>query len=158
MAGFNCMVRFIADTMLGRLALWLRVLGFDVAYYHDIDDGSLIGLALSEERIVLTRDRMLARRRLLRGRVVLIESNYTDNQLLQVVGLFGIPEDRLFSRCLRCNHRLSSVDREAVKGLVPAYIYSTHKRFSRCAHCGRIYWAGTHREHMLKRLKELLHL
>ena len=150
------MTRFIADTMLGKLALWMRIMGFDVEYHNDIEDEALIERALVEDRLLLTRDTLLVRRRRLRGRVVFIESDHLEDQLLQVVSLFGYPEGGFLKRCLRCNTLLEDIDREAVKGKVPPYVYTTQKRFSRCPSCGRIYWAGTHREKMARRLKAIL--
>ncbi len=148
--------RFLADAMLGSLARWLRALGCDVAYERHIDDGALIQRALSEGRIVLTRDTLLAGRRALMGRCLLVRGGGIGEQLRQVVESFDIKGDAVLTRCLRCGSALAEADRASVKGLVPEYVLTTQARFSTCPTCGRIYWGGTHRVMMLKGLSDML--
>ena len=146
--------RYIADCMLGRLAKWLRVLGYDVAYDRRISDEALLERARSEGRVLLTRDTRLVKRRLA-GEHVLIASDDPEEQLVQMAndcGLEPAPE-RFLSRCLRCNEPTVKVHREAVKELVPTYVFETQREFSRCAACGRIHWRATHVEGILKRLE-----
>ncbi len=149
-------MRLIADTMLGRLALWMRIAGFDVEYYNRIDDAELVERTLEEDRILLTRDTLLVRRRRLRGRVIFIEGDHLEDQLRQVVRLFGLEKGGFLKRCLRCNTLLERVEKEGVEGRVPPYVHRTQRAFSQCPSCGRIYWAGTHREEMVKRLRAIL--
>ena len=149
--------RFLADAMLGTLARWLRVLGYDTAYDAHIDDDDLVRRCQEEDRIALTRDRRLVQRRALRN-AVLIRSGSLGGQLREVLAFTGEdPSDRPFlSRCLECNSRLAEVARETVRERVPSYVFRTQRRFRLCPSCQRIYWAGTHRERMLGRLRELL--
>ena len=147
--------KFYADAMLGSLARWMRALGFDVEYDRAIDDRVLVRRALSQGRIVLTRDKQLAGRRALRGRVRFIESDRLEEQLKQVVERYPIGVGGSFTRCLRCNALLQDIDREEVKGRVPAYVFETEKRFRKCGPCGKIYWPGTHRAHMIGEIKRL---
>ncbi len=149
-------MRLIADTMLGRLALWMRIAGFDVEYYHRIEDAELVERTLEEDRILLTRDTLLIKRRGIRGRVVFIESEHLEDQLRQVVRLFGLERGGFLKRCLRCNTLLERVEKEMIKDRVPPYVHRTQTIFSQCSSCGRIYWAGTHREEMIKRLGAIL--
>lgn len=147
---------FFADAMLGSLARWMRTLGYDVEYENSIADKALIERAEKENRVILTRDRLLVERRRARGRSVFIKSEDTGEQLRQVVGAYGVPEGRFLTRCLRCNTVLEEVDKEAVEGKVPEYIYETAERFTVCLKCGRVYWAGSHRDNMVGDLERLL--
>lgn len=142
---------FIADAMLGRLARWMRFLGYDVQYYRDIDDRALVRLARSEGRILLTRDRELTKRFTVEH--LLIESEDVKEQLREVVALF--PVETSVRRCMHCNIPLEDINREIVQGLVPEYVYLHHRRFQRCNRCGRIYWEGSHTYNIGKLLQEL---
>ncbi len=148
--------RFFADAMLGKLARWMRTLGYDVLYETGIDDTELLLKADEEGRVVLTRDTLLMKRRLAKGRAVFIESGDLSGQLRQVAEMFPIEKDKLLTRCLRCNALLSSVEKEAVKEKVPSYVFSTQNEFSICPACNRVYWGATHRERMLEELKRML--
>src|SRR5262245_16062497 len=143
--------RFIADVMVGRLARWLRVLGFDVAYSNKYEDREIIRIAESEERVILTRDVALAARPG-RAQCIFVESGDYERQIRQVIDAFSLREFAMFSRCLECNTRLEQVDRDAVFERVPPYVYMTQQRFAVCPSCRRIYWHGTHTGKMLERL------
>ncbi len=147
--------KFYADAMLGSLARWMRVLGYDVEYESAIDDRLLVRRALSQGRIVLTRDKQLSVRRSLRGRVRFIESDQLESQLRQVVERYPIGEEGFLTRCLRCNTPLEDIEREEVRGEVPAYVFETEKRFRKCGPCGKIYWPGTHRAHMTGEIRRI---
>jgi uncharacterized protein len=148
--------RFFADSMLGKLARWLRTLGFDVEYEKDIDDSELVERAVREGRIILTRDTLLIKRRRIRGGYIFIESDSIGEQLRQLSAIYGTGFERFLTRCLRCNALLEGVPRSGIEDKVPPYVYNTREKFMRCPRCGRIYWAGTHREKMLKALSRLL--
>lgn len=140
--------RFIADVMVGRLANWLRILGYDVLYDNHAEDRQLVETAAREDRIILTRDTRLVQRKAAR-RALLIRSDHVDEQLRQVLDELDIQATPgLFTRCLRCNTPLESMARDQAKDYVPVYVYETQERFSRCLRCQKIYWAGTHRRHV----------
>ena len=145
-------IKFAADAMVGKLARWMRVLGFDVAYWKRIDDDELIRIAEAENRIILTRDTGIAARRPDTRRCVLIESDHYKQQLRQVLDAFALTEFHVFSRCLECNTLLETVDKEAVFERVPPFVYLTQDRFAACPSCGRVFWHGTHADQMLARL------
>jgi hypothetical protein len=145
-------VRFLADEMLGRLARWLRILGYDTAYLS-ADDHVLVRLARAEGRILVTRDTELARRRGLRA--VLMESERVEEQVRQLLDDLGLTAGSSFSRCPVCNTPLEEVGKEAVADRVPPYVLRTQERFSRCLGCGRIYWRGTHWARMRKRIESM---
>lgn len=147
---------FIVDAMLGRLAKALRMLGYDAAYRADIDDREVKMTALREGRTVLTRDRELADTTIA-IEVLLVESDFIEEQLVQVVKTFGLlPPPGLFSRCLVCNVPLEGVSRGDVRDRVPPYVYETQERFVRCPECGRTYWPATHVERATEWLSGVL--
>ena len=143
--------------MLGRLAKWLRVLGYDVAYERRITDEALIARAWRENRVLLTRDTALVGRRILRStgaRFLLVESDDPDEQLEQVLRDLRLEAGRrrLLSRCLHCNEKTLRVERRDVEAHVPPYVLQTQRRFSRCPSCRRIYWRATHVDRIVARL------
>ena len=148
-------MRFVADDMLGKLAKWLRILGYDVLYPAPARDAYLLRLAQAEGRVLLTRDRGLADR--CSGWKVLVKSEDPWEQLRQVVEELGLEVDRGFlSRCAVCNEPIEPVPKENVRDLVPPYVFRTHEHFARCPICGRVYWEGSHVERMRRKLAEVL--
>ena len=150
------MKRFVADRMLGKLAKWLRVLGYDVVYLRSADEKDILG-QIKQGRILLTRDR---RARLWRNQsqVFIVHANDPKIQLREVVQGLKLPrqDNALFSRCLFCNRLLTPVSREEVREEVPEHIYQTQDQFYRCPHCGKVYWPGSHPERMRQQLREIL--
>jgi uncharacterized protein with PIN domain len=145
-------MKFIVDGMLGRLAKWLRILGYDTTYFPHLDDDPLVRLARAEGRLLLTRDRGLARRRGLQ--CLLIESDHLEEQLGQVLNELALTGEHSFSRCPVCNTPLRKVEKPELEGRVPPHIFRTHKDFSLCPHCDKIYWPGTHWARMQEKLAE----
>ena len=146
-------VKLLADGMLGRLAKWLRILGFDTLYDPALDDHALLRLARAEGRILLTCDRELAHRR--GAPSLLVESTDLESQLRQVVRDLHLNPDAAFSRCPVCNAPLREVEKSQVAGRVPPYVFRTQERFSLCPQCGRIYWRGTHWARMCQKIAQL---
>ncbi len=145
-------MKFLADIMLGRLATWLRLWGYDTAYLPDADDPELARIARAEERILLTRDVELTRRRGVRS--VLIASEQVEEQLKQLVRELGLTAQEAFSRCAICNLSLEEATKESVRDDVPPYVFQTMEQFRRCPHCRRVYWRGTHWAHMLAQMQD----
>jgi uncharacterized protein with PIN domain len=148
---------FVVDAMLGRLAKWLRILGYDAVFDATAHDAQLARMARADGRILLTRDQTLAQRRGLQ--TVLVDSEEPEAQLRQVVTQLNLRTDHAFSRCPVCNELLESLTRQAAQALVPRYVWHTHDRFRMCPACGRVYWPGTHWQAMdgvLARLDETL--
>jgi uncharacterized protein with PIN domain len=147
--------RFIADAMLGKLARWLRILGFDTFYDSQIKDDELVAAGEREDRIVLTKDTGVMKRR--RGRKIFITSNHWREQVREVLGALDIEKPPgVFSRCVECNVPLEPAPRDSVESLVPPYVFRTRQEFSRCSGCRRIYWAATHYEKMCEELGRIL--
>ncbi|MBW2271905.1 MAG: Mut7-C RNAse domain-containing protein [Deltaproteobacteria bacterium] len=148
--------RFFADAMLGRLARWLRILGFDVAYEAHIADGELARRAVEQGRQILTRDRALPLEWRVSG-VYVVAAERPFEQLREVVEAFDLGgAARPFTRCNRCNAPLVAASRGEVDGQVPARVLARHDRFQRCTHCDRVYWAGSHIQRMEGLLEKLL--
>ncbi len=146
------MERMLADAMLGKLARWLRLLGFDVVYMQE-EDAALAARARAEGRLLLTRDRGLAARRGLR--VLLITSEDLEAQLYQVLETVGYPDAETPPRCMTCNVPLERISRDEAAPYVPPYVARTQTRFRRCPRCGRITWPATHWAGMCERLKRV---
>jgi uncharacterized protein with PIN domain len=134
----------VVDVNLGRLARLLRLLGFDVWWSNDADDGTLADISLSEHRILLTRDRgLLKRRAITHG--LFVHSQQAEEQTLAVLRRLNL-QQRLapFTRCVRCNGALVAVPKEEVLDHLEPLTRRYYDEFSRCTGCGRIYWRGSH--------------
>jgi hypothetical protein len=146
--------RFLVDAMLGRLARWLRILGYDAAY-DPAEDDELLARARQEGRILLTRDTRLVRRRRIPPHLF-IESDHVLEQVRQVLSALGLPRTAgPVRRCLRCNVLIEPCDKDEVAGRVPEFVWSQHQAFWRCPACERIYWPGTHHQRMEEALRAL---
>ena len=146
-------MKYVADAMLGRLAKWLRILGYDTVYFPQVEDRDLVRIARSEERLLLTRDRELTRRRGLRS--LLIESDRLDEQVGQLLRDLDLSVDWSVSRCARCNTVLRSIGKEEVRSRVPPYVVREHQQFSLCPRCDKVYWKGTHWQKMQRRIEKI---
>ena len=146
-------IHFLADCMLGTLAKWLRILGYDTAYDAGLDDNELVRLARAEGRILLTRDTGLLRRK--GPQCLFIASEVLHEQLAQVLHTFGLHADNPFSRCPVCNAPLEDVPKYEAWGQVPPFVFQTQERFSLCPACDRFYWRGTHWQRMREQVEKL---
>lgn len=147
--------RFAVDCMLGKLAKWLRILGFDAAFFRRIPDDDLIVLAREEGRILLSRDHgLLERAHHHPG--LFVESEDWPEQVRQVMDVFGLwGRIRPYSRCTACNRVLKSLSKSRAKNLAAPFVLASSGKFALCPGCGRIYWEGTHRRDMEARLADL---
>ncbi|MBN2206254.1 MAG: Mut7-C RNAse domain-containing protein [Candidatus Aminicenantes bacterium] len=147
---------FIADCMLGKLAKWLRVLGFDVLYYSRVEDDELLRIAGRDGRVLLTRDTGLAGRARA-VRTLLIDSERWEDQVRQVLDVFSLREEAApHSRCIACNLALRPLAKERARNLVVPFVWERGRVFSLCPGCGRVYWEGSHAADMDVRIKRLL--
>jgi len=140
--------------MVGRLARWLRILGYDTIY-PEVSDAEMLRMAHEEGRVLLTRDTGLTDRKGVS--IFFIESDHLEDQLGQVIRRFRLDtRSKRFTRCGVCNGLLEKVSPEAVRDEVPEFVQRTHDQFARCTSCGQIYWPGTHWpkiDAMLKKLR-----
>ncbi len=140
-------MKFIADIMVGKLARYLRMAGYDVLYKNTATDDEIIKKAVKTGRAVLTRDSlMLTRKEFKNGTIkyLLIRDDKLKNQLEQIRSELGLSLKPNLIRCIECNCRLAGVKKEDVKNKVPPYVYKTQKNFMYCKKCDKYYWRGTH--------------
>jgi hypothetical protein len=150
--------RFIVDFNVGRLAKWLRVLGYDTLFLPGVEDSELVRIALKEDRVILTKDSRFMSLRLVtsgRLRVVFIQHDDLKSQLQQVVQELKLDASGDFSLCIRCNQPLAPIPKEEVRERVPPYVFQTQEQFMVCQSCQRIYWRGTHWANMRRELSGL---
>lgn len=149
-------MKFVVDCMLGKLAKWLKILGFDTVYLNKAKDGELLEIARCERRTLLTKDHGLLEAA--KGiRSLFIESDDWPRQLTQVLDDYGLRDAvRPHSRCLACNVRLKRIPRSAAKNLVTPFVLERSDSFAICPSCERVYWPGTHFRSMDKRIEGIL--
>jgi uncharacterized protein with PIN domain len=148
--------RFVLDTHLGRLARYLRMLGFDADYETDREDEELSRASHNEERILLTRDCGLLKR----GEVVygyFVRTTEPKLQVIEVVRRYDLfSAVSPFRRCLRCNAQLNCVAKESIIGRLLPKTCQHYNEFRLCPACNRIYWAGSHHDHMERFIQRIL--
>jgi uncharacterized protein with PIN domain len=147
--------RFILDNHLGRLTAYMRMLGFDCLYHNDYQDEELAETAQKEVRILLSRDRrLLMRKAVLYG--YCLRSLDSLEQLTEVILRFDLIKRIIpFHRCLRCNHPLQPVAKEAVLDRLQPLTKLYFDEFQICPACGQIYWKGSHYEKMRSLIEEI---
>jgi uncharacterized protein with PIN domain len=147
--------RFVLDIHLGRLAAYLRMLGFDALYRNDFEDAKLAEISRDEKRVLLTKDRGLLKRSVIthgycvRG----IEPRRQVREVLQRFDLFG--SIKPFSRCMHCNGNVLPVSKQEVLDQLLPETRSVYDEFSRCDQCARVYWKGSHYERMMTFIQTL---
>ncbi len=142
--------------MLGSLARWLRLLGYDALYVRDVDDEALVARARREKRLLVTRDRALASRRKA-APALCLRSRGLRAQWVELARACDLrpPPRAALTRCAVCNLELEPLPRPAARALVPAYVHATRRRFRRCPGCGRVFWRATHHHGLSERLRAL---
>ena len=150
-------MKLLCDQMLGSLAKWLRILGFDTFYATcEMTDENILCIAKNEGRVLLSRDKQLIQR----GKkeqilVIAIQTTDLDEQLQTVLNQVSFDESSILSRCNVCNTVLELIEKHVVKDKVPPRIFEQHDTFWFCKSCGRVYWMGTHYENMKNKLQKL---
>jgi uncharacterized protein with PIN domain len=150
-------MKFVADCMLGRLAKWLKILGFDVLYFSKAEDKDLADLSRREDRVLLTRDTGLIERTAKRPNRLFVRSDDWEDQVVQVLDDLGLWDDvRPNTRCIECNLPLKALARERARNLVTPYVHERASSFAICPGCNRVFWQGTHYGDMERKIKRLL--
>lgn len=148
-------MKFIADCMLGKLARWLRILGYDTVYHTFAEDDHLLEQARSENRILLTQDGPLFERAP-QDCCIHIDHNTLEDQMAQLVQTLGLTLDREpFTRCLTCNTPLVQITPQEARDQVPPYVFQTQKRFFKCPTDNQVFWRGTHVDRMDEHLDRI---
>lgn len=143
---------FVVDSMLGTLAKYLRIMGYDAAYQTHYTDQRLQEL-VGEGRVLLTRSREKAARY---ENSIIVDRDLVRDQLVVLDRIVGLTHDHAgyFSRCIRCNSPLVKAEEELARDKAPDYVFTTQReRIMFCPSCGRCYWPGTHRQRMAAILK-----
>lgn len=148
--------KFVVDNNVGKLAKWLRMMGYDTVFFSGSDDSGMVAIARFEDRVILTRDTQIMKRRLItsgRLRAILIVNDEPERQIKQVKEALNLDlEFKPFSLCLECNQPLVERSKEQVKERVPPYVFKTQDHYMECPACHRLYWRGTHWQAMTKKL------
>jgi len=147
--------RFLCDRNLGKLIKWLRILGYDTLARPEKEDLQFFAVSDLEERIVLT---CRVHPDGTRGRWIVVKPGSVEKQLRQILEILDLHPDRQdrMTICLRCNTTLHPIEREEAECAVPAYVYRHYERFRKCPFCGRIYWPGTHVNHVHEFLRNCI--
>jgi len=150
-------VKFIVDINVGKLARWLRIMGYDTLLFTGDDDWHMIVIALKEDRIIITRDTQIMKRRVVtsgRLKAIFITSDEPEQQIQQVIENLKLDcQLRPFTICLECNQPLLERSKQEVADRVPPYVLQTQSEYVECPACHRIYWKGTHWQAMTRKLQ-----
>jgi uncharacterized protein with PIN domain len=142
--------------MLGKLAKWLKILGFDALFFSKIEDDDLLILARDESRILLTKDTGLIEKAK-DVETLFLESEEWPDQVKQVIGHFKLREKVApHTRCIDCNVELKNLPKKNAKNLVSSFVFEKADSFALCPSCGRVFWRGTHFKDMETKIQEIL--
>ncbi len=150
-------MKFLCDQMLGTLAKWLRIYGFDTFFArNDVDDVELLNIAKNENRILITRDKELiqvARRENLK--TIKVETTDIDEQIKAVLNNVEIDKSQVLTRCLLCNALIEEIKKNGIKDKVAERVFENNDKFWFCKKCDKIYWKGTHYDKMIEKINTL---
>ncbi len=141
---------FAAEKTLGKLAKWLRILGFDTIYDPDIKNPAESG------RILLTRTKRI-KNEYTTDKLIFIKSDKPFKQLKEVIKALGIVNEdiKMFTRCIRCNTKIRMINKNSIRSVVPDYVWENQDSFKTCIKCKRIYWQGSHTKRSMEIIKKL---
>ncbi len=147
---------FTVERTLGKLAKWLRILGFNTIYEPEVSRNSFIE-SWENECILLTRTKRIYQNKYNSHQLIFIKSNDPFEQLKEVIKLLDLnpPDIKPFSRCTRCNTLLNKTEKNSIRGKVPDYIWETNDIFQMCNDCHRIYWPGSHTRNCKEIIKKV---
>ncbi len=152
--------KFIVDANVGKLARWLRMLGFDATFFDQPDDWEMVRTAIRENRVILTRDTNVMKLRVVttgKIKALLIAGDDPEAQMHQVVKRMNLENETMpFTLCIEDNEQLVPRLPDEVKDRVPPYVYKTQREYVECPSCHRIYWKGTHWQAMKQQLEHFL--
>ena len=148
--------RFVLDVHLGKLARYLRLLGFDARYERDFADAAIAAISVAERRIILTRDKgLLKRKEVTRG--YWLRNTQPRLQIAELVDVLDLRRSvKVFTRCMVCNHRLETVNETDVRAMLPAGLRGQFGRVAHCPGCKRLYWPGSHYDRLADLVRNLV--
>ncbi len=150
-------LKFVADGMLGKLTRWLRMLGHDVKYANDLEDKTLLKIAKTEKRILLTRDVELFKQATSQQADAFLVPGKNEAERLAVLSRrFGLSLelDPFASRCPKCNSKIRPVSKEQISEKIPSSTKMVYNDFWQCLKCGAVYWQGAHWKRIVETLDE----
>ena len=148
--------RFIVDAHLGKLARYLRMLGFDTLYRNDFGDQEIIEIARQQKRIILSRDKLLLKSPKV-DHGYYVRAIQIHDQLTEVVEKFDLySQFKSFTRCMTCNSGLQSRNKESLRELIDPDIYHNFNDFFFCPECGKVYWKGSHFTRMERLILDII--
>jgi len=149
---------FICDSHLGKLCKYMRMLGFDTLYFNNISKSKIIDISIKEKRIIVTRNYKLIKDCNV-SHIVLIKSDNAKEQILEIISKLDLSESiEPFTRCLKCNEIIESIEKQDIYNLLPEKTKKYFDHFYICKNCNKIYWEGSHYENMLKFINSISHL
>lgn len=143
------MQKFLVDEMLGDVARWLRILGYDAAYVKKVEDAEIVKKAVKEKRVILTRDEKMRSKE---ARIYTVKGRTFYEKMADVVKHFKLRLEVRETRCALCNGELKKAGKDEVRHRVPKKVIEKIDRFWVCKRCGQVYWEGGH----WKRIKNVL--
>ncbi len=150
-------MKFVADCMLGRLAKWLKILGFDVLFFSKAEDTDLVDISRRENRVLLTRDSGLIEKTKKRKNRLFVVSDNWEDQVVQVLDEYGLWDSvRPNTQCIECNRPLKPLSKDGARNLVTPYVLEHATAFAICPQCNRVYWQGTHYGDMERKIERIL--
>ena len=150
-------MKFLADSMLGKLARWLRMLGQDVVYSNELSDSELLEIAKKENRILLTKDLELYKRAIVRGtETFYVKGEIESDRLAELAQRYALKlaVDMERSHCPVCNTNLKATPKEQLTGELEKNTLTYYDQFWKCPNCGQVYWQGAHWKQIINTLNE----
>jgi len=150
-------MKILCDQMLGTLAKWLRILGFDTFYANaDMSDEELLNIAKVENRAVFTRDKELIKKGKKKNLdFIAIITTDLDLQLNQALNHINIDKKSILSRCILCNALLDVIKKNKVQGKIPIKVFENNEKFWFCSKCNKFYWKGSHYKEMINKIEKI---
>ncbi len=144
---------FICDSMFGKLAKWLRMIGYFVIYIKGTERKNFLNnIDLFREKIFITKDKKIKNENI---KIFYLDEIYVEKQFKIIVKEFSLNFNNAFTICMECNEMLLKKDKESNKEKIPAFVYKNFDEFYECKKCNRIYWKGSHFQAMQEKLKAI---
>lgn len=147
--------KFMLDAMLGGLARWLRICGYDATYKKNAPDDELLKIISGNGRVLLTRDRLLHRKAIKAGlNSFYVEGENDADKIANVSRRFQLKLNPNNSRCPKCGEKLHIAKKESIRHRVPSHSFEVYDMFWKCGLCKQVYWRGSHWENIVKKISE----
>ena len=145
------MNKFLVFNDAAKLGKYLRFLGFDVIISQHLSHANIQRIVNKDRRIIISRKKD----KNLKERVIFIKSEIPIQQFAEITNYVEIDNSAIGSRCMKCNRKLDSIDKEKIKYRIPEFVYNQHSKFQFCSKCGNIFWEGSHFNNLKKELLDV---